>query len=84
MMRTLLSHPKTAVYAQTPRGSDEQAAPPMGSDVAPMALAWAFAMVRSRAFAAGNDRFAFVPFLVEHHLFVIRLLLPPVCPIRIG
>lgn len=81
MMCTLSYHPKTAVYAQTPRGADEQAAPPRRSDVAPMALAWAFAMVRSRAFAAGDDRFAFVPFLVEHPSFAIPLLLFPVCPI---
>lgn len=32
---------------------------------AAMALAWAFAMVRSRAFVAEDDRFAFVPFMVR-------------------
>lgn len=74
MQQTLLSHPRTAVYAGVKTGSpgskDEGSGVEGGavgaeSDVAPMALAWAFAMVRSRAFAGGDDRFAFVPFLVS-------------------
>lgn len=68
LMKTLLSHPKTTIYA-----SDSKAVPAgekgveekEESDVAPMALVWAFAMVRSRAFTAGDDRFAFVPFMVS-------------------
>ncbi|CAN0524315.1 unnamed protein product, partial [Ectocarpus sp. 8 AP-2014] len=77
LMRTLLSHPKTAVYA-TRKTAEGEAAAAAGetataaatkeaaekeTDAVPMALLWAFAMVRSRAFAADGDRFAFVPFL---------------------
>ncbi|CAN0415310.1 unnamed protein product [Ascophyllum nodosum] len=65
-MRTLLSHPRTAVYAAATEewDGDSRGGPASSeSDVAPMALAWAFAMVRSRAFAGGDGRFAFVPFL---------------------
>lgn len=73
LMRSLLSHPKTAVYAarktQDQQGATEgaaaQEAAEKETDAAPMALLWAFAMVRSRAFAADDDRFAFVPFLVR-------------------
>ena len=69
LMRSLLSHPKTAVYVtrQDQQGAAVQApeAPEKETDTAPMALLWAFAMVRSRAFAADDDRFAFVPFLVR-------------------
>lgn len=65
MMESLLAHPKTAAYARKPGGGDTQAGASAATDVAPVALAWAFAMVRSRAFAAGDDRFAFVPFLVS-------------------
>ncbi|CAM9407339.1 unnamed protein product, partial [Hapterophycus canaliculatus] len=74
LMRTLLSHPKTAIYAAA--SATEQDAPTAAAavsatkevagketDMAPMALLWAFAMVRSRAFVAEDDRFAFVPFL---------------------
>jgi len=71
MMRTLLSHPKTAIYAARPKaegdgtvGEAKQEAE-KETDAAPMALLWAFAMVRSRAFAADGNRFAFVPFLVS-------------------
>lgn len=81
LMRSLLSHPKTAVYA-TRKAQDQQGAPAAAAaaaaaaagaedaadeetDAAPMALLWAFAMVRSRAFVADDDRFAFVPFLVR-------------------
>lgn len=77
LMQTLLSHPKTAVYAASAtskavggdrvgQGEGEQKGGGEG-DIAPMALVWAFAMVRSRTFAAGDDRFAFVPFLVSEH-----------------
>eukprot|EP00903_Cladosiphon_okamuranus_P008723 g8355.t1 len=66
LMRSLRSHPKTAVYvarkAQGQQGAAEEPAE-KETDAAPMALLWAFAMVRSRAFAADDDRFAFVPFL---------------------
>jgi hypothetical protein len=66
MMQTLLSHPYTAVYANTDSSSssssDSSTNNSDGSDI-PFALQWAFALVRSRAFAAGNDLFAFVPFL---------------------
>lgn len=69
LMQTLRSHPKTAAYAVTPgEGSEKQGAAAgatVETDVAPMALLWAFAMVRSRAFNAGDDQFAFVPFLVS-------------------
>lgn len=81
LMRTLLSHPKTAIYAarKTTEGEAVAAAAAAGeaatgaatreaaekeTDAVPMALLWAFAMVRSRAFAADGERFAFVPFLV--------------------
>ncbi|CAM9302999.1 unnamed protein product [Ectocarpus sp. 4 AP-2014] len=77
LMQTLLSHPKTAVYAarKTAKGEVTAAAGEAATaaatreeaeketDAVPMALLWAFAMVRSRAFAADGDRFAFVPFL---------------------
>lgn len=77
LMQTLLSHPKTAVYAASAiskavggdrvgQGGGKQKGGGEG-DIAPMALVWAFAMVRSRAFAAGDDRFSFVPFLVSEH-----------------
>lgn len=59
LMRSLLSHPKTAIYAA---GKADEA---VESDVSPMALVWAFAMVRSRAFTSNDDRFALVPFLVR-------------------
>lgn len=68
LMRSLLSHPKTAVYVTRKAGDEQGAAaeaPEKETDAAPMALLWAFAMVRSRAFAADDDRFAFVPFLVR-------------------
>lgn len=73
LMRSLLSHPKTAVYVAREAQDQQGAAETAGAaeepaeretDAAPMALLWAFAMVRSRAFAADDDRFAFVPFLV--------------------
>jgi hypothetical protein len=60
-MQTLLSHPYTAVYANTDSTSSDSSIND-SSDI-PFALQWAFALVRSRAFAAGNDLFAFVPFL---------------------
>lgn len=66
-MRSLLSHPKTAVYVAGSARDQPGAAAETAekeTDAAPMALLWAFAMVRSRAFAADDDRFAFVPFLV--------------------
>ena len=53
MMQTHLSHPYTAVY---PREA-------VAGGGIPYALQWAFALVRSRAFTAGPDLFAFVPFL---------------------
>lgn len=64
LMRSLLSHPKTAIYAA---GKAEKAGSgeAVESDVSPMALVWAFAMVRSRAFASNDDRFALVPFMVR-------------------
>jgi hypothetical protein len=67
MMQTLLSHPYTAVYANTDSSSSSSSdsdddSSGSSSDI-PFALQWAFALVRSRAFAAGNDLFAFVPFL---------------------
>lgn len=67
MMQTLLSHPQTARYAKKQGGTAAAATSGQAeeSDAAPMALAWAFAMVRSRAFAADSDLFAFVPFLVS-------------------
>lgn len=69
MQQALLAHPRTAVYAGVKTGSPgskgEGGSVEAESDVAPVALAWAFAMVRSRAFAGGDDRFAFVPFLVS-------------------
>lgn len=70
MQQTLLAHPRTAVYADIKTGSpgskgEGGAVVEAESDVAPVALSWAFAMVRSRAFAGGDDRFAFVPFLVS-------------------
>lgn len=79
LMRTLLSHPKTAGYAARKTAEGEAAAAAgeaataaatkeaavKETDAVPMALLWAFAMVRSRAFAADGDRFAFVPFLVR-------------------
>ncbi len=70
MMRTLLSHPKTAVYAARTKAGGGRETKGEGeagkeTDAAPMALLWAFAMVRSRAFAADENRFAFVPFLVR-------------------
>lgn len=70
MQQTLLAHPRTAVYADIKTGSpgskgERGAVVEAESDVAPVALSWAFAMVRSRAFAGGDDRFAFVPFLVS-------------------
>jgi hypothetical protein len=63
-MQTLLSHPHTAVYADSSSSSscDTDGSGSSSSDI-PFALQWAFALVRSRAFAAGNDLFAFVPFL---------------------
>lgn len=84
LMQTLLSHPKTAVYAAGAKvvgdggvgqGGGEKKGEREG-DIAPMALVWAFAMVRSRAFAAGDDRFAFVPFLVSEHCSADRPLNP--------
>lgn len=64
LMRSLLSHPKTAIYAagkaEKARGGET-----VESDVSPMALVWAFAMVRSRAFGSNDDRFALVPFMVR-------------------
>lgn len=75
LMRSLLSHPKTAIYAA---GKAEEAGGGGGeavqSDVSPMALVWAFAMVRSRAFTSNDDRFALVPFLVrkQESVFVCR------------
>lgn len=70
LMKTLLSHPKTAIYAakKTEGEVAEAAAAAVETketDMAPMALLWAFAMVRSRAFTAEDNRFAFVPFLVR-------------------
>eukprot|EP00752_Nemacystus_decipiens_P006521 g5872.t1 len=68
LMRSLLSHPKTAAYVAR-KAEDRQGeaaaegAAEKETDAAPLALLWAFAMVRSRAFAADDDRFAFVPFL---------------------
>lgn len=84
LMRTLLSHPKTAIYAaaasKTEEGATTAPAPAATTkevaeketDIAPMALLWAFAMVRSRAFVAENDRFAFVPFLVRAPVYRSR------------
>ncbi|CAM9247000.1 unnamed protein product [Pylaiella littoralis] len=72
LMQTLLSHPKTAIYVAKKADGGQAAAAAAAktkdtaeneTDLAPMALLWAFAMVRSRAFAAGDHRFAFVPFL---------------------
>lgn len=69
LMQTMLSHPKTAMYASgkavAGRGAGEATSSQAGIDTAPLALVWAFAMVRSRAFASEDDRFAFVPFLVS-------------------
>lgn len=69
LMKTLLSHPQTLVYVPDAKPAvgerQEPAAPEVERDVAPLALVWAFAMVRSRAFASSDDRFAFVPFLVR-------------------
>lgn len=64
LMQTLLSHRVTAGYVSTKDGEDGVGAS-AESDIAPMALTWAFAMVRSRAFTGQEDRFAFVPFLVS-------------------
>lgn len=70
LMQTLLSHPQTAVYAK------KQGEPTTkDNDAAPMALTWAFAMVRSRAFAANDNLFAFVPFLVSTYLSLVWSLL---------
>lgn len=74
LMHTLLSHPKTAIYvakkaeggqAEAGTGVETKGAAEKETDMAPMALMWAFAMVRSRAFTAEDNRFAFVPFLVR-------------------
>ena len=67
LMRSLLSHPKTAIYAAGKTKEAGGGGEAVESDVSPMALVWAFAMVRSRAFASNDDdRFAFVPFLVSN------------------
>lgn len=69
LMRSLLSHPKTAIYGGR-KAEEAGNSEAVESDVSPMALVWAFAMVRSRAFASNDDRFAFVPFMVRSKCFV--------------
>eukprot|EP00611_Tribonema_gayanum_P022634 TRINITY_DN4587_c0_g1_i1.p1 TRINITY_DN4587_c0_g1~~TRINITY_DN4587_c0_g1_i1.p1 ORF type:complete len:288 (-),score=101.68 TRINITY_DN4587_c0_g1_i1:82-945(-) len=61
MMQTHMAHPRTACYSALGPGVLQSL---------PFALQWAFALVRSRAFSAGNDQFAFVPFLdMANHNF---------------
>ena len=71
LMQSFLSHPKTAIYAA--KKATGAAGNKVESDVSPMALVWAFAMVRSRAFASNDDRFAFVPFMVRSRKSVYGL-----------
>lgn len=74
LMRSLLSHPKTAIYAT--KKDAEAGSGEVESDVSPMALVWAFAMVRSRAFASNDDRFALVPFMVRNKKSACALCVP--------
>ncbi|CAN0295750.1 unnamed protein product, partial [Discosporangium mesarthrocarpum] len=84
LMQTLLSHRITAPYSgiSTTVGASGGGQEGPGRDRGgravgggvdpgiPMALTWAFAMVRSRAFGAGEERFALVPFLdMANHEF---------------